>query len=54
VDQISQIFLVQQGIGCSWSLAIQLFYSALCFRDICDQTRKLSEIEPNYDQFLPS
>ena len=28
VDRISQIFLVQQGMGCSWSLAIPIFDSS--------------------------
>jgi len=54
VDQSSLPFFAQRGSGCSWSATFPIFDMWICSGDICDQTRKLSEIALTFRRFLPS
>jgi len=53
VDRISQFFSFNSGLAVVDHLLFHLD-SSHCFRDIRGQSRKLSEIEPNLEQCLPS
>ena len=48
------VFLAQHGRGCSWSTTFPIFDMWIHSGDIRDQSRKLSEIAPNFRGFLPS
>jgi len=54
VDQISPTFFDQRRRGCSWWTTFSIFDLWIRSADICDQSRKLSEIAPDFERFSPS
>jgi len=53
VDQSStNFFFVQRGKGCGWSKCIPICDTSYLSGDIRDQSRKLSEIAPNFGHFF--
>ena len=50
----STIFFRQRGRGYRWSSTFPIFDSSIRFGDIREQSRKLSEIAPNFGRFSPS
>jgi len=54
VDGISQIFFVQRRKHRARERHLDFVAIFIGSRDICAQTRKLSEIAPIFERFLPS
>jgi len=47
-------FLAQCMMACNWSTGFPIFVMSILSGDICDQSRKLSKIAPNFGRFLKS
>jgi len=52
VDQSSPTFFAQRRRGCSWSTTFSIFDLCIHSGHIRDQSRKLSEIAPDFERFF--